>query len=274
MRTPVVPARMRPFSPALAAELVGLVGEDAADEGAEVLAERLGEPVVHQPYEAGDRRRVEQVGRGGLILGAGGLVGIGVVQAADMAGGRAVVEREAGAAGALGDRRQVVARLQGRLLAGGQHLVVQAARLQRRIGGDHLAAGRAGGVHALVVQVDQQTAPPRLLDRHVHEVQEALGHPADVARQADARVDHEAVHAVRLEVVDLAYQLVLGEHVVPEPERHHGELPRRIGQCAQHAGSRPHHGRRVTRGSVEFRSAFARQVFPRDALQDHPAELV
>ncbi len=239
-----------------------------------MLAERLGEPVVHQRYETGDRRRVEQVGRGGLILGAGGLVRIGVVQAADKAVGRAVVERQSGAAGALGDRRQVVARRQCRLLAGGQHLVVQAARLQRRIGGDHLAAGRAGGVHALVVQVDQQTAPPRLLDRHVHEVQEALGHPADVARQAHARMDHEAVHAVRLEVVDLAHQIVGGERVVPEPERHHGELPRRIGQCAQHAGSRPHHGRRVTRGSVELGPALARQVLARDALQDHPSEFV
>ena len=92
------------------------------------------------------------------------------------------------------------------------------------IGGDHLSRGRAGGVHPFVIEDDGHLPPRGFLDRDAHEVHHTVGHPANVAWQADARVDDKAVDAVGLEVGDLTHYLILIQGIVPEPERRQTEL--------------------------------------------------
>ena len=88
-----------------------------------------------------------------------------------------------------------------------------------RVPGDHLTARRSGRVHALVVEDDLHLPTPGFVERKAHACEQCLGHPAEIARQPDPGMEDEAVHTVRLEVVDLADQLLGVEIVVPEPER-------------------------------------------------------
>ncbi len=115
-----------------------------------------------------------------------------------------------------------------------------------RIPGHDLPGRRTGRVHAFIVENDVHLAADRLIDGHVHGVDHARRKPADVARQTDPRMDHEAVHAVGLKVGNLAHDLLVLQVVVPEPERHDGEFARRVLELGQHVGR--DRGRRTREG--------------------------
>ena len=230
------------------ADRAWLVGEDGGDQAAEMPTEALVELVIDEADEAGDRIRVEQVAGQRFILVR---AAADVVQPANVGVHLAVDHRQPFTAAAADDGRKRFVRLQGRFFPNRQAARLQAARLVGRILRHHLARRRSGRVHALVVEDDLHPPPLGVLDGDIVEFEQRLRHPAQRARQADARVDDEAMHAVLLEISDLAADFDSVKLVVPEPEGQDGELGGWVGEGVEGGW----HGRvRVVMGVGQSRS--------------------
>ena len=236
---PVVPGASVGLLPQAAQEH-RLVGEDRLDGAPEVGAEGLVVAVVHEADEAGHGVGIEQVRGGRRVLGrlpprragASGVVGswragrvvLDEVQSADDGVDGAIEHGDGSTVASWHDRHPRVVGGELRRALAVQDDVVDAAAAEPGIGRHDLPARGPARVHALVVKDDRHPPTRRLFERHAHEPEEALRHPAGVAGEAHPRVEDEAVDAVGLEVGDLPEDLPLVQPVVPEPEGNEGVL--------------------------------------------------
>ncbi len=204
-----------------AAEQSWLVGEDAGDSRTEELAELREVPLVYEVDERTDRGRVEDVGGrrfvlGGFVLWPSGPRGlVAVVQSADDRVDGPVDDRLAVSV-AIGYLRD-----HGRVWRNGLARAnsIETTTAMADVPGDDLTACGSGRVHALVVEDDLHSASSGLVETKTHAGEQRVGHPTQITRQSDSRMEDEAEHAAGLEVVDLADQLLGMQIVVPEPKR-------------------------------------------------------
>ena len=204
--------------PHVPTQYAGLVGEEADDGAPEVLSELPQVGLVGQFYEPRHGLGVEYVGaRRGVYLP----VVLAEVYAPDGA-----------AAWAL--HQKAPARV-------AQHVVPRQRALRQRDAPagqlgmilHHQPAGRAGGIHALVVQHHPHVQRRRGLHGDPQAVEECRGQVGHARVHAHAGMEHHAVHAVVAEIPQLPAQLVGLQPVVQEPERYGRIRPRRIVQQLQ-----------------------------------------
>jgi len=246
-------------SPAAPAREAWLVGEHPDHRGAEMLLEGLVVGLVGEAEEGPHGVGTEQVGGGRGPALAPLLAGM---HAADVpAGGDHREGHQAprplskpdGVAGGIHDSGPI--EVQFPALAGPpgdhrRHVLPSARRFRPDFGGaghvpgrdhqslrgegrvraDHLAVGRARRVHPLVVQAHPHPRARGLFHGKPHVSEPTLAHVRDSLGQPHPGVDHEAVDAAAAKLLHLPGELAVVQLVVPEPERHLGELAARLGQ--------------------------------------------
>ena len=189
--------------PHVAAQHAGLIGEKADDDVAEILGKMPVIGLMGQLDEALHCLRVQDIGAEGRIRFP---IVLAVVHAPD------------GAAAVPFHQIQAV------LFA--QHPVPHAYFLHARKAQagqvrpvfHHLAAGGAGGIHALVVQHHPHIQFRRRFDGGAQIIKEGLGQIADILPQPHAGMKHHAVNAVIAKIPQLAADLPVGQIAVQEPE--------------------------------------------------------
>ena len=204
--------------PGVAAQDAGLVGKKADDRFAKVFLQFPIIGFVGQGDEPPHRLRVQDIGAGRGVLFA---VVLAVMHAPQGAPAEPLHQH----AGGHPAQHPV---LRGRGFHPGD---LPAGQL--RMPGHHLAAGRAGGIHALVIEHH----PHLQLRRRLHggaDIPEKQGRQiADAPGQAHAGMQHHPIHPMIPEIPQLAADLPVGKIAVQEPEWHGGVFPGRMIQQLQ-----------------------------------------
>ena len=207
--------RPREHTADIAPQNTRLIGEKADDRSSEILFQFPIVGFVGQFNKAADGRRGQNIsGFGGVFLA----VILAPVQPAHRAAAFAHNQRAA-----FRLCQQLVPRQNGLgqrdALAGKFGVVLH-----------HKAAGRAGGVHSLVIQNDFHIQRGGSLHRRADMGKVAFTQIGDVGAKPHARVQHHAVNAVGGKVRQLAAQLLSGQIAVQKPKWDGGKFSGRVLQ--------------------------------------------